>query len=71
MASQNNTGRQYDKQHAVTIVATAVLAPTARMAARAMMDLRSICDLLFGVFDGRAARIDGSPPEPVRFKKKF
>lgn len=26
MPSQNNTGRQYDKQHAVTIVATAVLA---------------------------------------------
>lgn len=26
MASQNNTGRQYDKQHAVTIVATAALA---------------------------------------------
>ena len=26
MASQNNTGRQYDKQHAVTTVATAVLA---------------------------------------------
>lgn len=27
MPSQNNTGRQYDKQHSVTIVATAVLAP--------------------------------------------
>lgn len=26
MASQNNTGRQFDKQHSVTIVATAVLA---------------------------------------------
>ena len=26
MASQNNTGRQYDKQHAVTIVATAAVA---------------------------------------------
>lgn len=26
MASQNNTGRQYDKQHAVTIVATAAIA---------------------------------------------
>ncbi|OGB19447.1 MAG: DUF2190 domain-containing protein [Burkholderiales bacterium RIFCSPLOWO2_12_67_14] len=26
MASQNNTGRQYDKQHAVTLVATAALA---------------------------------------------
>ena len=26
MASQNNTGRQFDKQHAVTLVATAVLA---------------------------------------------
>lgn len=26
MPSQNNTGRQYDKQHAVTLVATAVLA---------------------------------------------
>ena len=26
MASQNNTGRQYDKQHSVTLVAAAVLA---------------------------------------------
>lgn len=26
MASQNNTGRQYDKQHAVTTVATVILA---------------------------------------------
>lgn len=26
MASQNNTGRQFDKQHAVTLVATAALA---------------------------------------------
>lgn len=26
MASQNNTGRQFDKQHGVTVVATAVLA---------------------------------------------
>ncbi|MDA8446379.1 capsid cement protein [Paracidovorax valerianellae] len=26
MASQNNTGRQFDKQHAVTVVATAALA---------------------------------------------
>ena len=26
MSSQNNTGRQYDKQHAVTIMATAALA---------------------------------------------
>ncbi|SEQ84816.1 DUF2190 domain-containing protein [Giesbergeria anulus] len=26
MASQNNTGRQYDKRHAVTVVATAALA---------------------------------------------
>lgn len=26
MSSQNNTGRQYDKQHAVTIIATAALA---------------------------------------------
>lgn len=26
MASQNNTGRQYDKQHSVTMVATAALA---------------------------------------------
>lgn len=26
MPSQNNTGRQYDKQHAVTLVATAALA---------------------------------------------
>lgn len=26
MASQNNTGRQYDKQHSVTIVATAAVA---------------------------------------------
>lgn len=26
MASQNNTGRQYDKQHAVTMVATAAVA---------------------------------------------
>lgn len=26
MPSQNNTGRQYDKQHAVTVVATAALA---------------------------------------------
>lgn len=26
MASQNNTGRQFDKQHSVTLVATAVLA---------------------------------------------
>ncbi len=26
MASQNNTGRQFDKQHSVTIVATALLA---------------------------------------------
>lgn len=25
MASQNNTGRQFDKQHAITIVATAIL----------------------------------------------
>ena len=27
MASQNNTGRQFDKQHAVTVVATAAIAP--------------------------------------------
>lgn len=26
MASQNNTGRQFDKQHAITLVATAALA---------------------------------------------
>lgn len=26
MASQNNTGRQYDKQHALTLIATAILA---------------------------------------------
>ena len=26
MASQNNTGRQYDKTHAVTLVATAAVA---------------------------------------------
>ena len=27
MASLNNTGRQFDKQHAVTVVATAAIAP--------------------------------------------
>ena len=80
MPSQNNTGRQYDKQHAITLVATAELAahrfiaydggyPSAAGGAKAVQGIAETAGQVgeaLSVVTGYSYLVEAAAPKPRR-----